>query len=306
MSHIPHVLIVGDVMIDEWIYGNSSRISPEAPIPIVDITHSSKQLGGAGNVWKNVKSLGGEPYMIGGVSNTVDGHWIENMMDESWFYNIPRSFVKKRIVSGQQQIVRLDYGEGRKITDIEVERALSKFDEDHIDIVIVADYGKGTVTETMLYDLFQFCNERRIKMLIDPYKGDHYFSKDYMCELVKLNKKEAEYFSGLKVTEDSLPDVGRVLFDTFSTEKLLVTLGYEGMAYFDRSKYKKNPYRIMDKPEYIYDVCGAGDVVFAALGVIMAEYDYDIETTIRFAAKAGRIAVSKIGTSAIMKKELFG
>jgi len=176
MSHIPHVLIVGDVMIDEWIYGNSSRISPEAPIPIVDITHSSKQLGGAGNVWKNVKSLGGEPYMIGGISNTVDGHWIENMMDESWFYNIPRSFVKKRIVSGQQQIVRLDYGEGRKITDIEVERALSKFDEDHIDIVIVADYGKGTVTETMLYDLFQFCNERRIKMLIDPYKGDHYFS----------------------------------------------------------------------------------------------------------------------------------
>jgi len=129
-----------------------------------------------------------------------------------------------------------------------------------------------------------------------------------MCELVKLNKKEAEYFSGLKVTEDSLPDVGRVLFDTFNTYQVLVTLGYEGMAYFDRSKYKKNPYRIMDRPEYIYDVCGAGDVVIAVLAYLMCyePWEGNMENILKYAVRAGKIAVSKRETSVVCYKELFG
>jgi rfaE bifunctional protein kinase chain/domain len=305
--HNPKVLIVGDLMIDEWVYGEVNRLSPEAPIPIVDIETKRRYLGGAGNVYQNIKAIGGEPIIIGGTSNTVDGRWIENMLDDRWTFDIPKTFVKTRICSGQQQIVRLDVGKGRKITDIEIEKALDQFDDEHIDIVIVADYGKGAVTETMLYYLSKFCIERKIKMLIDPYKGDHYYNQDYICELVKLNKKEAEYFSGLKVTKESLPDVGRILFDKFSTYQILVTLGYEGMAYFNRSKYKKNPCHIMDKPEHIYDVCGAGDVVIAVLAYMMCyePWEDDMEKILIYAARAGKIAVSKKETSVVTYKELF-
>jgi D-beta-D-heptose 7-phosphate kinase/D-beta-D-heptose 1-phosphate adenosyltransferase len=307
MIHNPNVLIVGDLMIDEWIYGETDRISPEAPIPIVDVGISNKQLGGAGNVYQNVKSLGGDPHMITGTSQTVHGHWLENMV-QGWFYNIPRSFVKKRIVSGQQQIVRLDYGQGRKITDIECEQALSSFEDEHIDIVVIADYGKGTVTDIMLHDLVRFCDDRNIKLLVDPYKADYYFDESFKCDLVKLNKSEAEYFTGVKITEDSLPDVGRILFDTFDTYQLLVTLGYDGVAYFDRHKYKRNPFMVQDNPLYVYDVCGAGDVVIAVLAYLMCyrPWETDIKLILRYATEAGKIAVSKRGTSVVTHKEIFG
>lgn len=308
MIHNPTVLVIGDIMIDEWIYGETDRISPEAPIPIVDIGSSKKQLGGAGNVYQNIKSLGGDPHMICGMSQNVHGHWLENMV-QGWFYNIPQTYVKKRIVSGQQQIVRLDYGEGRKITDIECEEALNDFDEENIDIVVIADYGKGTITKTMLHDLAFFCDHRKIKLLVDPYKADYYFDEYFKSELIKLNKSEAEYFSGVDLSkEENLSEAGRILFDTFDTYQILITLGFNGMAYFDRHKYKKNPYRVQDNPLYVYDVCGAGDVVISVLAYLMCykPWERDIELILKYAANAGKIAVSKRGTSVVTHKELLG
>jgi len=126
--------------------------------------------------------------------------------------------------------------------------------------------------------------------------------------LIKLNKNEAEYFTGLKLDdEDSLPDAGRILFDTFDTYSILITLGFDGMAYFDRKKYKKDPFRIKDNPIHVYDVCGAGDVVISVLAYFMSYGDeYNMENIIRYAAKAGKIAVSKKGTSVVTYDELWG
>jgi len=309
MSHKPHVLIVGDLMIDEWVYGDVNRISPEAPIPIVDVGIKRKHLGGAGNVYANIKALGGEPYIIGGVSNTVDGHWIENMLDESWLYNIPQTFVKTRICSGQQQIVRLDRGQGRKIDDVEIEEALDSFVDDHIDIVVIADYGKGTITNIVLHDLVHFCQERNIKLLVDPYDRDYYYDEVFMSELIKLNMHEAEHFTGLKAIDENLSDIGRILFDTFDTRSLLITLGPEGMAYFNRGKYRNHPFRIWDdNPVHVYDVCGAGDVVIAVLAYLMCYEPWEdkMEMILRHSITAGRIAVSKRETSVVNYKELLG
>ncbi len=312
MKHNPKVLVVGDLMIDDWVYGDTNRLSPEAPIPILDFKNSKQYLGGAGNVIMNLVALGAKPIVISGISQTVDGHWIQAMIENDlnctngYFFDIPLSFKKQRICSGQQQIVRLDTGQGRDITDVEIEDALNKIDDP--DIILVADYGKGTVTETVLSDLSVYAQQKGIDLLIDPYMRDYYFGGGLSSTMIKFNRLEAENFTAIKIEDDkSLQETGRILLDTFDTASVLITLGSKGMAYFDRKKYKKTPFRAQNNPVHVYDVCGAGDVVMAVLGYIMTykPWEKQTERLIEIAAMAGMKAVSKSGTSVIQYEDLF-
>ena len=124
--------------------------------------------------------------------------------------------------------------------------------------------------------------------------------------MMKLNKKEAESFSKIKInTEEDIRSVGKELLGLFDTSSILITLGPEGIAYFDKVTYKHNYLRKIDNPLYIYDVCGAGDVVFATLGYMMSCVDFNLNDIVQYSTKAGKLAVSKKGTSVITYNELF-
>lgn len=305
----PKVLVIGDVIIDEWIYGSVNRISPEAPVPVLDVECSSKNLGGAGNVIVNLKFIGADPILITGISEEENGHLLKKMIrdicgEDQFYFNIPESFKKKRICSGQQQIVRIDTGNGKDIGNAEVDEYFNRL-KGKVDIVLIADYGKGAVTEYLLKKASQFCKQEGIKLIIDPYQKS-YYNSIFTCDMVKLNRKEAEWFSGVKYKdEEDINKIGRYLMTMFNSKSVLLTLGPKGIAYFDRKKYVSEPYRRIDNPLKVFDVSGAGDVVFSVVGYLLAN-KYSIEGMLECALKAGKMAVSKKGTSVINREELFG
>lgn len=306
----PRVLVVGDILLDEWVYGDANRLSPEAPIPIFDVKYSTKHLGGAGNVLANLKAMNTDPMIISGVSETKDGHIVKKMVsnicgENTFYFNITESFKKQRICANNQQIVRIDTGSGKDISKTEIDEYLDRL-KGKVDIVLVSDYGKGAVNDYVLMEVSNFCHDEKMSFLIDPYMSDSYEHENFFCTLMKFNNSEAEYFSKTKIeNENDITIVGRKLMDKFDTESILITLGINGMAYFDREKYYKNPYRVKDNPLHIYDVCGAGDSVFAVLGYLISGTFYGIESIIEIAAKAGKLAVSKRGTSVVKYEELF-
>jgi D-beta-D-heptose 7-phosphate kinase/D-beta-D-heptose 1-phosphate adenosyltransferase len=306
----PKILVIGDLMIDTWVYGDVNRLSPEAPIPILDVKRKTYALGGAGNVLVNLNALGAESMIIGGVSETKDGHMTKRMVNSicdknAFYFNIPESFKKQRICGSNQQIVRIDYGEGAEISNEEVDGYFKKL-EGKVDIVLIADYGKGAVTEYLLSAVSDFCNREKIKLLIDPYIKDYYLKGAFYCTMIKLNKSEAESFTKMNInTEEDIKKAGHILLSIFDSESILITLGPNGMAYFDRNKFKDEPNRRIDNPLHVYDVCGAGDVVFSVLGYIMTDKRMYVNDIMRYATKAGKLAVSKKGTSVITYDELF-
>lgn len=308
-----NILVIGDLMIDEWVYGDVDRLSPEAPIPIVDVKEKTETLGGAGNVLVNLKALNSYPIIISGISYTNGERTkelVNEVCDKHYYFGIPLSFNKQRICGSNQQIVRIDTGEGRDISDTEIDNFLTLAEEDnYIDAVLVADYGKGAITETVLSKVSDFCSKSNIPFLIDPYLKDYYYCKKLKCSLIKFNRSEAENFTNIRINnDDNLKETARIIMDKFDTESILITLGPDGMVYFDKKDYKEKPFKVIDNPLHVYDVCGAGDVVFAVLGKLMAERVHEIhnmEAVIRFAAKAGRLAVSKKGTSVVTYDEIF-
>jgi D-beta-D-heptose 7-phosphate kinase/D-beta-D-heptose 1-phosphate adenosyltransferase len=306
----PRVLVIGDLMLDEWVYGDVERLSPEAPIPVFDVGNSTTSLGGAGNVLVNLKALDADPMIISGISENVTGHKIKKMVSEIcgenvFYFNIPESFNKQRICGNNQQIVRIDTGRGEEISDIEVDEYLDRL-SGRVDIVLVADYGKGSITDYCLMRLSDFCYSEKIKLLIDPYITEHYEQENFYCSMMKLNKGEAEAFTGMKIkSEDDISIVGQELLKKFDTNSIMITLGADGIAYMDKATYSKKPKRKIDNPLHVYDVCGAGDVVFAALGYIMTFENMNLKDIMEYATKAGKIAVSKKETSVITREELF-
>lgn len=306
-----NVLVIGDVMLDEWVYGSVNRISPEAPIPILDVDNSVKCLGGAGNVYSNLNELGCNASIICGIGVDKTGGEILRLLGynlNSLCFEIPISFKKQRICSGQQQIVRIDEGYmGYLKIDIRLKSYFDalKYSKYEVDVVLVSDYGKGIITPNSLFKIEEFCRNNKIPLLIDPYiQNKHSYTIN--SDLIKLNKSEAEFFSGIKINHDeNLKMCGDALMKYFPTKSVLITMGEGGMAYFDKDKYSKEPYKVVDNPSTVFDVSGAGDVVFATVGCLMASGEYEIEEIINYAAKAGRLAVSKKGTSVITKEELF-
>jgi D-beta-D-heptose 7-phosphate kinase/D-beta-D-heptose 1-phosphate adenosyltransferase len=310
MKNKPRVLVIGDLMLDEWVYGDVERLSPEAPIPVFDVRSSTLSLGGAGNVLANLKAIGADPMIISGISENVVGHKIKRMVEEmcgdnAFYFNIPDSFNKKRICGNNQQIVRIDTGRGKEISDVEIDKYLERL-EGKVDIVLVADYGKGAVNDYVLMQVSNFCYREKIKFLIDPYIKDYYNAENFYCTMIKLNKNEAEAFTDIKIkTEGDIKKTGHALLEKFDTNSIMLTLGPSGMAYFDRATFKNTPNRRIDNPLHVYDVSGAGDVVFAVLGYIMTDEKMWVHDIMKYATKAGKLAVSKKGTSVVEYDELF-
>ena len=299
------ITVIGDVMIDWYLHGESSRISPEAPVPVVNFKESKFQLGGAANVANNLKHLEIEPFLIGAIGNDHFGSLLkEHLKAEKIKFNLltEKSFqtiCKQRLMSSNQQLARIDYEKyfhGSKLTNIfnTFIRNIAK-----TDLIIVSDYGKGTIFNAR--KLIQSAKKLKKKILIDPKGKD--FTKYKGANLITPNKAEFENIMGKVGSKRDLANKAKKMLEDLNLESLIVTLGSEGMYVLTKSNKKIIGDFINAYPQEVFDVSGAGDTTISALGAALSEGN-DIFSAAEFANLAASISVSKLGTSTVSKDEV--
>ena len=299
------ITVIGDVMIDWYLHGESSRISPEAPVPVVNFKESKFQLGGAANVANNLKHLEIEPFLIGAIGNDHFGSLLkEHLKAEKIKFNLltEKSFqtiCKQRLMSSNQQLARIDYEQyfhASKLTNTfnTFIRNIAK-----TDLIIVSDYGKGTIFNAR--KLIQSAKKLKKKILIDPKGKD--FTKYKGANLITPNKAEFENIMGKVGSKRDLANKAKKMLEDLNLESLIVTLGSEGMYVLTKSNKKITGDFINAYPQEVFDVSGAGDTTISALGAALSEGN-DIFSAAEFANLAASISVSKLGTSTVSKDEV--
>ncbi len=303
------VLVTGDLMLDIYVRGVASRISPEAPVPVVRLDEREYRLGGAANSAMNIAALGGEPVILGAVGKDESSEIFLRIARENGFNVdgiIPLDeFVttsKLRVVADGQQIVRVDEEEQLGWNDW-LSKQVENFIEvtlPNVDAIAVSDYAKGFINGDLMTALNDHAKQHGIPILVDPkpvnaglYRG---------CDLLKPNTKEASELSGVEIVDDVTCDrAALTLLYEYSPKGLLITRGREGMdLYLEDS----DPVRIRTRVRHVYDVSGAGDTVLATLAMGYAR-NFDPVKSCELAAAAASVAVSKSGTSTVTTDELI-
>jgi D-beta-D-heptose 7-phosphate kinase/D-beta-D-heptose 1-phosphate adenosyltransferase len=297
------VLVVGDVMLDRYWWGNVNRISPEAPVPIVNLESVSQTVGGAANVAANIAGLGAEPLLVGVVGADAEADSILDVLDEKKISKRfllkskeRRTTVKTRIIAHNQQIVRIDQETKRDLNETEEEEIWKKSIEllDAVDLVILSDYAKGTLTDNLLMRLITVATSQGKFILVDP-KGKNY-SKYRGAALLTPNRFElAEACSLHTDSQAAIEKAGSKLLSELSLKYLLVTRGEDGMTLFERNKPTTH---LTVEMRNVYDVTGAGDTVIACLAVSIGGGS-DFTDAAKFANRAAGLVVEQVGTTAI-------
>ncbi len=296
------VMIVGDVMLDHYTFGTVSRISPEAPVPVVEVNDEHYLLGGAGNVARNIVALGGEATMIGVIGDDADGRTLTGLLDQAQVRtdlvrdDRRRTTRKTRIIAQNQQIVRVDREHTGELSQDVVGALLEKLANNgqHHDIIIVSDYGKGVIIKEVMQALRAIRQQRgpQAKILVDPkpVNYDLYAGVDILTP----NAKEASEGAGLPCQGDDGPaKVGRELFRRLGCQSLLITLGARGMALFPGPD---SGVRIPTFARKVFDVTGAGDTVIATLALALAAGADLLEASV-LANHAAGIVVAQVGAA---------
>ncbi len=299
------ITVIGDVMIDWYLHGESSRISPEAPVPVINFKESKFQLGGAANVANNLKHLEVEPFLIGAVGKDHFGSTLkEHLKLENINYNLlsEKSFqtiCKQRLMSSNQQLARIDYEQYFHVSKLS--NIFNTFIKNitKSDLIIVSDYGKGTIFNAT--KLIQSARKLKKKILIDPKGKD--FTKYKGANLITPNKSEFENIMGKVSSKKDLQKKAKKMLEHLKLESLIVTLGSEGMYVLTQSNKKIKEEFINAYPQEVFDVSGAGDTTISALGAALSE-GMDIFSAGEFANLAASISVSKLGTSTVSKDEI--
>lgn len=297
------VLVVGDAMLDRYWFGDANRISPEAPVPVVKITHSEERLGGAANVALNIASVGARPSLLCVVGADEAGHTLEARaraagIDPIFQFdaNLPTT-VKLRIVARQQQMVRCDFEE---MPHQEVlAQHLSIFDQilPKHNMLVLSDYGKGGLSH--ITHMMEAARAANIPILIDP-KGSDY-SRYRGATVITPNRAELQEVVGRWTSEEDLCARAQALREALELKYLLLTRSEEGMTLFGDNLILTVPTQARE----VYDVSGAGDTVIAVLSAMLA-IGSDIETAVRTSNRAAGIVVGKLGTASVSYEELFG
>jgi D-beta-D-heptose 7-phosphate kinase/D-beta-D-heptose 1-phosphate adenosyltransferase len=302
------VLVVGDIMLDEFIWGKVRRISPEAPVPVVEVLKEEDRLGGAGNVAANIKSLGGTPIPIGVVGKDHAAQRIVNLLKNDWRIDVSGMIeddrpttVKSRIVAHHQQVVRTDR-ESRKPLGSSINRALAEIFLKRLaeaQAVIVSDYDKGVVNRDLLSAILPEAKSAGVPVFLDPkvHHADYYRP----ITMITPNQREAELLTGTAIDDErSLDQAGRMLLERFECEYALITRGEEGMSLFNRMGSRHFPTFARE----VFDVTGAGDTVIATLALACAG-GASFEQAAVLANHAAGIVVGKIGTATVARDELL-
>ncbi len=301
------ILVVGDVMLDIFIYGKVNRISPEAPVPVVEVVKETMMPGGAANVAKNLKILGVSVTIAGIIGKDEQGKILKEELEK---HNIDCSLlkedgrstsVKTRIIGHHQQMVRFDKESKAKLSNENTEK-FCKYIEDKIqdvDGIIISDYGKGMITENLLKHLTKLCKEKNKILNVDPKIENFDFYSNVTC--LTPNNKEASEASKIKIEdEESLIKCGNHILNKLNSEALLITRGSQGMTLFVKDD---EPCHIKAVAKEVFDVTGAGDTVISVLTASLCAGADLREATILSNAAAG-IVVAKVGTATVTTDEL--
>lgn len=309
------ILCVGDIMLDEFVYGSVKRISPEAPVPVFCPTKKKKMLGGAGNVAANLRSLGCQTAFIGMVGDDNQGRMINDKLSElgadahlitlsDW-----PTIIKTRLISGATHLLRTDREEKLNISKEKHDEFIANFEKlaEQVDVVLLSDYNKGLLNASTTPEIIKICNKYKKPVIIDP-KGNHY-EKYTGATIVKPNLKEFSEATGM-IFDPASPDFhmqitngATKLFQEYNIKNLIVTLSEYGMLYISA----QNPDDILHIPtvaKEVYDVSGAGDTSMATLGAAIGA-EMPIKDAMKLANCASGIVVGKIGTATVSAAELM-
>ncbi len=303
------ILVIGDIMVDEYICGRVERISPEAPVQIVEVNKEELTLGGAGNVIKNLRAMGCDVSAASIIGNEFYGKWVLDslktlMVDtQGIFIDDSRPTTKKtRIIAAHQQMLRLDK-ETRDSIRPEHEEKLIEYLKKTIDkfsCVLVSDYAKGVITSEVSSNAINLANKNSKLIIVDPKGSD--FSKYKGATLLTPNQKETEIASKIRIRDDSsLIRSGISLLNDFSLKSILITRGEEGMTLIES---EKDVYHIPTYAKEVFDVTGAGDTVLSAFGLSVSSGASYFEAA-KIANLAAGIVVGKLGTDVVIKEEIL-
>ncbi|MDJ0811835.1 MAG: D-glycero-beta-D-manno-heptose-7-phosphate kinase [Desulfobacterales bacterium] len=310
IDHFPdcRLLVVGDLMIDEYVWGDVNRISPEAPVQVVTVEREELTLGGAGNVVNNLVALGARAAVVGVAGNGPEGRRMLDMFArlQADCSGIVRederpTTRKTRIIASNQHVLRIDRESRRDIAPDTCER-LKVFIEaemPQVDGVLVSDYDKGLITTALMARITAAARAHGKFVIVDPKTAD--FSRYRGATLLTPNRKEASRAAGIDITDEAtLVEAARRIMQTAALEKLLITMGADGMVFFENGQ---PPYRIDTRARQVYDVSGAGDTVLSVLGLVLAAGG-SLKDAMVMANTAAGMVVGKVGTATIGPVEL--
>lgn len=295
------ILVVGDVMLDRYWFGDVERISPEAPVPVVLVGTKDERLGGAANVAINASSLGAQICLMGVVGNDEPGHTVEALLENSGVRsrllkdpNFPTT-VKLRVIARQQQLVRIDFEERPSPEQLTTKMELFEQEYVHHNVVLFSDYGKGSLEHVAA--MIALCNKAGKTTLVDP-KGDDY-AKYSGASILTPNRAEFKQVMGGWKTEAQLIEKAQTLRARLNLGALLLTRSEDGMTLFTAD----GSFHVPAQAREVFDVSGAGDTVIATLACAIGS-GMSFPDSVSLANKAGGVVVGKLGTAVIMPEEL--
>lgn len=303
------VLIIGDIILDRYIFGKVSRISPEAPVPVVEVVEESYRLGGAANVANNIVALGGKAHVSGIIGRGSAGRIVKDLLQEKGieqeliFEDTRRTTVKTRVIGGTQQIVRFDIEDRRRLEGKVKEIFLRTIRESlkNFDAVIVSDYKKGVVSEELFRTLVSHKNG--IFVSVDPKIG--HFRLYKQVSLITPNINEASHGAEIEIKDiKTLIKAGYNLLKKLSCDAVLITRGEDGMSLFERENKEVKVNHLPTVAKKVFDVTGAGDTVIATITLAKISGAPLIDAA-KIANVAAGIVVGKVGTATASQEEIM-
>jgi rfaE bifunctional protein kinase chain/domain len=302
-----YIYVIGDIMIDHYIYGNCDRISPEAPVQVVDVKTEDYTLGGAGNVIKNLVSFGANTGIVsvcgndGGLQIVTEGFEKLNVTNHKLVIDESRpTTIKTRVVSNKHQLLRLDRENKHYISDSIADQILTELEAriQHIKILIISDYCKGVLSPKLITSIIEICRAHGVKTIVDS--KEPVLSKYYNATIIKPNRKEASIATGIKIVDDeTLTQACKKIADDTNCEAVIITLSEEGMGIFHEDKLTKIPTKALE----IFDVTGAGDTVIAAISFALLN-GLSLIQACDFANHAAAVVVGKPGSATATLQEI--
>ena len=311
LKQLPQIrtLVVGDLMLDEYLWGRTGRISPEAPVPVVDVDREDLRLGGAGNVVNNLCELGCQVAVCSVLGDDDDGRQLYRQLEQSAvdvsgvvFDPERKTSRKTRILASNQQMLRIDR-ESRCPLSAQIEQQLLTQVValiDQVDVIFLSDYGKGVLTDPLLQSVIAAGRAKGVPVVVDP-KGSEY--RRYRgATLLTPNRAEASEASGIKIVDDAtLVAAGTTILDDAQLDALVLTRSEEGMSLFLRDGQQIN---LPTQAREVFDVSGAGDTVLALIGIGLAA-SLSLKQAATVANIAAGVVVAKVGTSTVSCQEIL-
>jgi rfaE bifunctional protein kinase chain/domain len=300
------ILIIGDIILDRYIYGKVNRISPEAPVPVVEVTGENFLLGGASNVANNIIALGGHATVAGVAGKDRSGEILRKMLEErriqfdGVIWSSRPTTVKTRVIAHNQQVVRFDREDKNRINGGILTNLMNYIRSQltRHDAVVISDYKKGVVTQGLVKEVIKYSKPRNIFVSVDPKVGHFHFYKK--VSLITPNIFEASIASGIEIKDErSLISAGKALLRKISCDAILITRGEQGMSLFNKEKVIHIP----TVAKNVYDVTGAGDTVIASFSIAYVA-GASLEEAAVIANHAAGIVVAELGTAVVSIDEL--